>query len=206
MGTNSYVFQVPPFMGNQETTIEELDAKKQHQRSHPMESALDHWTNPRLLPATAVFQPGYPPTKGCGLAVSLMDFLRSSGTKNQWKSAFRPKKLTMKPIFLSWRYDEWTLFETTTSDRWFKMCKAGIRRRYCCFSKTQSCWKKSGEKTACYLRNPIKTLGYSNHINDCENLPDFWLPSMSTYHIGSNLPLRFGKMRIARKATSLAPL
>ena len=88
----------------------------------------------------------------------------------------------------------------------FKMCKAGIKRRYCCFSKTQSCWKKSGEKTACYLRNPIKTLGYSNHINDCENLPDFWLPSMATYHIGSNLPLRFGKMRIARKATSLAPL
>ena len=29
---------------------------------------------------------------------------------------------------------------------------------------------------------------------------------MATYHIGSNLPLGFGKMRITRKATSLAPL
>ena len=37
-----------------------------------------------------------------------------------------------------------------------------------------------------------------------ERLPDFWLPSFRPRIIGSNL--WFGTMRIARKATSLAPL
>ena len=69
-------------------TIEELGVKKQHQRSHPMESALDHWTNPRLLRRRSRSGHGgsnrvNPPNKrGRIIAVFLMDFLRSSGTKN----------------------------------------------------------------------------------------------------------------------------
>ena len=68
-----------------------------------MESALDHWTNPRLLPATAGSNRVIPPKKrGRSIAVfKKWISLEVVVPKNQWKSACRPIKLTMKPIFLS---------------------------------------------------------------------------------------------------------
>ena len=161
MGTNSYVFQVPPFMGNQETTIEELDAKKQHQRSHPMESALDHWTNPRLLPATAGSNRVIPPQKrGRSIAVfKKWISLEVVVPKNQWKSACRPIKLTMKPIFLSWRYDEWILFETTTSDRWFQNVQSRHQKKILLFLKNSILLEEIRRENRLLSTKPYQNVG-----------------------------------------------
>ena len=161
MGTNSYVFQVPPFMGNQETTIEELDAKKQHQRSHPMESALDHWTNPRLLPATAGSNRVIPPKKrGRSIAVfKKWISLEVVVPKNQWKSACRPIKLTMKPIFLSWRYDEWILFETTTSDRWFQNVQSRHQKKILLFLKNSILLEEIRRENRLLSTKPYQNVG-----------------------------------------------
>ena len=162
MGTNSYVFQVPTFYGK---------SGNNHRRIGRQETASTESSNgvgfgsldkSSLASGHGGSLTGVIPPKKRGRSIAVFKkwiSLEVVVPKNQWKSACRPIKLTMKPIFLSWRYDEWILFETTTSDRWFQNVQSRHQKKILLFLKNSILLEEIRRENRLLSTKPYQNVG-----------------------------------------------